>query len=520
MNDLQMGLNPKAMELFTSFDGYSCTFDDDRWGLNRNIALNIGQVRHLLSPESFEGLRRTLKFFAANMSAAHTLNLFARYQALLKYGNGAPITPELVAKYRQSLDPVHEWYLAAIRVLIKQWHRLGYPGLDPQVVVFVSQLVLRGNRKGEAVKQLDNEKGPLSDIELLGFNDSLVQAYEMGGVSITELAISMLASHTGSRPVQITNTRLVDLVDSVNEQGEQFYFILMPRGKQPGQWFRLRFRRRALTDELFQILTAQAAYVIATATACWPFKLSESLLKQLPLFPSWKAIKEINSETDFLAAIKNDQLHLPSKRVSSILQQVTEAIGLISERTGQVLNLSAVRFRYTIGTRAAREGYGPMVIAELLDHSDTQNVGVYSKNVPEHAARIDQAVASQLAPFAQAFAGVIVTSKTAAVRGSDPASDIRSVSGRGAGTCGCFAFCAANVPIPCYTCVHFQPWLDGPHQEVLSELLAERIRLIDVTHDLTVASVLDRSILAVTQVVDACKARKASDASSSEQGPI
>ncbi|VVQ18208.1 hypothetical protein PS938_04534 [Pseudomonas fluorescens] len=520
MNDCQIGLAPQTIGVFTSFDGYSCTFDDDRWSLSRNIALNIGLVRHLLSPESFEGLRHTLKFFAVNMSAAHTSNLFDRYHALLKFSIGEAITPVLVAQYRQTLGPAHEWYLAAIRVLIKQWHRLNYSGLDPELVAFFNQLALRGNRKGEAVKQLDNEKGPLSDIELLGFNDTLVQAYETGRVSITELALSMLVSHTGSRPIQITNTRLVDLADSVSEQGEPFYSILMPRGKQPGQWFRLRFRRRALTEELFTILTAQATYVIATATACWPFKLSEELLKQLPLFPNWSAIKQISNETEFLATIKTDHLHLPSGRVTNILQQVTEAIGLISERTGQTLKLSAVRFRYTLGTRAAREGYGPLVIAELLDHSDTQNVGVYIQNVPEHAARIDEAVAAQLAPFAQAFAGVIVTSKATAIRRSEPDSDIRSVSGRSAGTCGCFAFCAANVPIPCYTCVHFQPWLDGPHQEVLSELLAERKRLIDVTQDVTVASVLDRSILAVNQVVEACKARKMQGPSSSDPGAI
>lgn len=68
MTEFQIGLYPKAIELFTSFDGYSCTFDDDRWPLNRNIALNIGQVMHLLSPESFEGLRRTLRFFADRKS--------------------------------------------------------------------------------------------------------------------------------------------------------------------------------------------------------------------------------------------------------------------------------------------------------------------------------------------------------------------------------------------------------------------------------------------------------------------
>ncbi|MFJ2456716.1 site-specific integrase [Pseudomonas protegens] len=503
-------------EIFRSSDGYPCNFAEDRWTLNRNITINIGLVREETTPDTFLGLRRTLKFFAMNSSAAHAQNLFDRFHALLKFGNGEPVTSQLVVRYRQALGPTQEWYLGIIRVLVKQWARLGYSGLHPELEGFMSELVIPGNRKGEAVKQLDDEIGPLSDIELLAFNDDVVQAYEVGSVSITELALSMLASHTGSRPLQLTNTRLVDLSEVGNEQGGQFYFISMPRGKQPGQAFRLRFRRRAITEELFTILTAQANYVISTATAIWYFKPSESTLKQLPLFPNWKAIEDIHNAAELCAAVLTDRLHLQSARVSSLLQQVAEAVGVMSERTGQPLSLNARRFRYTVGTRAAREGYGPLIIAELLDHSDTQNVGIYAKNVPEHAARIDEAVASQLAPFAQAFAGVIVRSKATAVRGADSSSDIRSISGRGTGTCGCFGFCSASVPIPCYTCIHFQPWLDGPHQEVLSELLAERDRIRGVTQDLTVASVLDRSILAVTQVVEACNAHLASDPSKAD----
>ncbi|WWG65721.1 hypothetical protein VRB21_21985 [Pseudomonas poae] len=252
---------------------------------------------------------------------------------------------------------------------------------------------------------------------MLGFNDEVVQAYEVGSISITELALSLLASHTGSRPLQLTNTRLEDLSDDSNDQGEQFFFIAIPRGKQPGQAFRLLFRKRAITEELFTILSAQATFVRATVAASWRFALSESEAKQLPLFPNWRAIKAIGSEAEFAAIMMTDRLHLQSGRVSVILQRITKQIGFRSERTDLPLNLSARRFRYTVGTRAAREGYGPLVIAELLDHSDTQNVGVYTQNVPEHAARIDQAVASQLAPFAQAFAGVIVSSKASAVRG-------------------------------------------------------------------------------------------------------
>lgn len=516
MNNMLLELSTGVPEVFNSFDGYRCNFADGRWTLNRNITVNIGLARALMSSESYEGLCLTLKFYAANASAAHTQNLFDRYHALLKFGRGEVVTPNLIVRYRRTLESTHEWYLGAIRVLVKQWHRLDYPGLHPELSSFLTDFVLPANRKGEAVKQLDPEKGPLSDIELLGFNDEVVQAYEVGSISITELALSLLASHTGSRPLQLTNTRLEDLSDDSNDQGEQFFFIAIPRGKQPGQAFRLLFRKRAITEELFTILSAQATFVRATVAASWRFALSESEAKQLPLFPNWRAIKAIGNEAEFAAIMMTDRLHLQSGRVSVILQRITKQIGFRSERTDLPLNLSARRFRYTVGTRAAREGYGPLVIAELLDHSDIQNVGVYTQNVPEHAARIDQAVASQLAPFAQAFAGVIVSSKASAVRGDDPESDVRSTSGRGAGTCGSFGFCAANVPIPCYTCIHFQPWLDGPHQEVLSELLEERVRVVSVTHDLTIASVLDRSILAVTQVVEACNARKTQSTNTSD----
>lgn len=507
---------PGFSESFSSFDGYRCNFADDYWKLNRNTTISTGVVRGLLSPESEDGLLRTLKFFVINASAGHAQNIFMRYYALIKFGDGEPVSPKSIARYRQTLEADHEWYLGAIRVLVKQWHRLGYPGLHPELNSFLTDLVLPANRKGEAVKQLDPEKGPLSDIELLGFNDEVVQAYEVGRVSITEVALSLLASHTGSRPVQLTNTRLVDLSEGSNEQGDRFFFIAVPRGKQPGQAFRLLFRKRAITEELFTILTAQAAHVRATVAAIWRFSLSENMARELPLFPNWKAIKAIGSEAEFVAIMTTDWLHLKSGRVSLILRRLSEQIGFRSERTGQPLNLSARRFRYTVGTRAAREGYGPLVIAELLDHADTQNVGGYTQNVPEHAAQIDRAVASQLALFAQAFAGMIVSSKAAAVRGDDPQSDVRSTSGRGAGTCGSFGFCAASVPIPCYTCIHFQPWLNGPHQEVLSELLKERERVVSVTHDLTIASVLDRSILAVTQVVEACNARKTTATTTSD----
>jgi hypothetical protein len=148
-----------------------------------------------------------------------------------------------------------------------------------------------------------------------------------------------------------------------------------------------------------------------------------------------------------------------------------------------------------------------MVIAELLDHSDNQNSGVYIENIPEHVESLDKAIGQQMAQYAQAFSGVLVDEEYHAKRGKDLNSRVKA-NGTGIGTCGSYGFCGAGVPVPCYTCMHFQPWLDGPHEKVYEELISERERLLEVTGDAQIAAVNDRSILAVVNVIQLCTSRK------------
>jgi hypothetical protein len=64
------------------------------------------------------------------------------------------------------------------------------------------------------------------------------------------------------------------------------------------------------------------------------------------------------------------------------------------------------------------------------------------------------------------------------------------------------------APIACYTCAYFQPWLDGPHEEVLDGLIGQRDRVAALTGDLKVASTNDRLILAVSDVIHRCQLAK------------
>ena len=155
------------------------------------------------------------------------------------------------------------------------------------------------------------------------------------------------------------------------------------------------------------------------------------------------------------------------------------------------------------------------MIAELLDHTDTQNVEVYVAAVPEIAARIDRAIAMQMAPLAQAFKGILIKNESEAIRGNDLTSRIVDpridLGMRPMGSCGQYSFCSFNAPIACYTCQHFQPWLDGPHEEMLNHLLKKREQLLQTT-DQRMAAVNDATILAVARVIQLCRDAKSTSA--------
>ncbi|GAA3972298.1 site-specific integrase [Allohahella marinimesophila] len=494
-------------EILARAKGYSFRLYDKVWVLDKNTSVYLRKIRDYISGDLLHGFLKTLSFYAANLSAGHTSELADGLLHFFKTTGADAICEIALINYRASLTTETEWRLGRCRTLLRQWHRLGYPGVTDEVIELLDQWRLKGSLKGEVVKRMDPVQGPLTDIELQGFNEAVVRAFELDQITLTELAMCLVISNTGRRPVQVSHLRVCDVVSGKNLKGEPFYGMNIPRAKQR-TGFRASFKFCAVTQDLFAVVKAQAKSVILEAEHCLGFELQEADRQQIPLFPDLKAMSEVETPVGFREFTHTDKLHSRSAEFTETIQAVANRLGVHSERTGEELNISSRRFRYTTGTRAAREGFGELVIAELLDHTDTQNSGVYIKNIPEHAERLDEAVGFQLAPYAQAFAGVLVDSEKSAKRGGDATSRIRTEEGQGIGTCGEHGFCGANVPIPCYTCMHFQPWLDGPHPEVYQKLLAERERIKEITGDLQVAAILDRSIIAVADVITRCEKRR------------
>lgn len=462
-----------------------------------SVSMNFGQIP-ATSEEFIRSMKAALIWNFRLYSSRYAAGLFQSMKSLTRFiSTGSEVPLEIIrfehlANYRAFNLAIHEAHLISLSAFLKRWFSLGYPGVHKSAVKYLSEVKLRGYEKGVAVRTMDPLMGPFTHIETEGLLVALASALARRDIQIDGYVLAWLFIAFGLRPVQCAALKVCDLrLLPGGEGADNSYFLSIPRAKQGSTVCRDLFTCRPILPEIGRLIEIHCQNVKA--------KLSGHLvdLDAAPLFPQSRS-------ADFSAGL---EFHLSADGLGARLTGVMSALGVMSERTGEELHISPIRFRRTIGTRAAEEGLGLLVIAELLDHSDTQNVGVYAEATPAIIERIDRAIATRMAPLAQAFAGKLIRHESDAIRGSDPSSRILDLridqSGQAMGSCGQHSYCGFSAPIACYTCSCFEPWLDGPHEDVLDFLLEKRAQLLKTT-DERVASVNDRTILAVAEVIRLC----------------
>lgn len=472
---------------------------EDMWRIadqSRRHYFNFTKLSHTFDDEFIQALKKVLYCYLTQKSASLSSNVFKYFKHFVRTvlqphdGQLSSIKSVHIIDYKGKLPKHQDYFLGVLSGFFKKWHELGYPGIEPEVISLLGQLKIKGNRKGEAVRTMDPCDGPFTDIELQGLQDALNDSYAKGELDTRSYVLAWLFIALGARPIQIAALKISDFSVQRTKNDAVNYLIRVPRAKQRGTDIRDEFKTRPLVSEIGEVLEAWTEQVKRE----YAQTISDGLLPgNLPIFPFWNSLGLIGFEH-----------HSTGESLGSQLEGALGRLSVTSERTGLPMKTNSYRFRYTLGTRAAMEGHGELIIADLLDHTDTQNVGIYVEATPEIIDRIDRAMALQLAPLAQAFSGMIITDEREADRGDDPKSRIKGANIDVVGNCGKYGFCGALAPIVCYTCRSFQAWVDGPHEEVLENLLSERERLLLETGDYRIASVNDRTILAVADVVQQC----------------
>ena len=421
------------------------------------------------------------------------------------------VTAVALINWRGQLGIRNEWLLGSLKGFLLAWHGWEFPGVSDEIASLLRGWRLKGNEKGRAVAQDDPDRGALSEIEALGILDWANGAVAQGEIGLQTYAYFLTVMMTARRPIQIAALRGADLTTKTDPQDTAQYGIRFPRAKQRGAGFRQHFRQLPVIEDLFLTLRAQHEASVAKVEKALRCAVPVKLAQQIPIFINDRVLHEIPDVAalhDILMGDAPDRLHVPTGRVNSWLNLCSAACTARSERTGKRIHLTAMRFRYTRGTNLRKEGFGAEEIAHALDQSDTQQVAVYTENTVQEAEIINRLIGPKLAPFARACMGALVKSEREAIRGDIPGSRIANHNHQGVGTCGYYGFCAAGYRA-CYTCCRFQPWMFGPHKEVLRELYAEKERAAEAGCAREVVNANDRLILAVEHCIALCEEAEA-----------
>jgi integrase len=439
-------------------------------------------------------LKLSIIWHLQNSSISHARNLFDSvalfYRSQIAQNNVDCDEIDLpsILNFRASLDEKTEWKIGLLRILLEDMERLGLGVTSTDGLRYLKDASFRGNIKGTSIRTRDPNEGSFNDGELIAIQADINSAYASGRIRLYSFAITWLFLGYGPRPIQIAALKENDLIVSEGKKG-RFYALRIPRAKQRGEDIRGSFKTRYCSKQIGELLEEVIRF---------NRKLRGSAGLEGEDWPMFMAKRD--------GGLPNLAYHLSSERVRYHLWNV------VSRITG--LKTNAKRFRITLAQRAVDDGKDMHTVAELLDHSDTQNIGAYYEASPAVVPRLDRHLAMEMAPIAQAFAGVVVS--TDGETYSDRSSHIfdralNNATDEALGTCGQMSFCGLAIPFACYTCRHFKPWRDGPHEGFLTALIDDRERMIAENMSPKLYTIRDRTILAVAEVIQLCAARPDED---------
>ncbi|MDO8074758.1 site-specific integrase [Janthinobacterium sp. SUN176] len=437
-------------------------------------------------------LKYTLYVFAKTNAPSYVCNLFAAFVHFLAQRGGTAaltsITAMEVSNYFARLGEHEKWRIGTLNVLLQKWQALGLVGVDSECTQYLRERRKPGNTKGAAVRQRDPFAGPFCEEEYTALYKAVDTAYGTGDIPRWAAVLVRLLFACGGRISQYASLKGSDF-----NVKESTFVLNLPQAKTGSVHGRVSFIEFFLSPQTGRLVLEHI-----------DSHRAQGLGDEAPLF----------LESEVMARGPREQLrakedlffgHCTQLVLSKALTSVVSAIAPPTSRLDFApIPVNAKRFRSTFGTRLAEEGASRAQIAERLGHADLQNVDVYFEGSPTIIENIDNALSHQLAPLARAFKGRVVEDEEHSTHKGASGSRIIDfrISAKPLASCaGKGKECFFDKPVACYTCFRFEPWLDGPHEQVLERLQKEREKWIA---DERIAAINDDAIVAIREVMAEC----------------
>jgi integrase len=383
-------------------------------------------------------------------------------------------------------------------------------GFDPQYANELDGMTIPGNPKGEAVKSEDPDKGPLDrTIEVPLLINALERDNSTQYEHIQQKAALALCIAFGRNPanlVWLNESDLVNLSDGIDpSKVPPCYVLSMPRIKKrqltPRQDFIEEKIDKAAARHVLNLIHANRDINTTIKTT----DRGEVTISHKPLF-----LRRPWQMQTVLAAQAERAFRIPASEINRFLRAFVKRHNITSPLTGERMEVTPRRLRYTLATGLVEEGVSRRELAKILDHSDTQHVEVYFALKGKMVRMLDTAVAKRFGQYLAYFTGKVVANEAEAVNGHRDDKHLsfydetNPTDQTEIGVCGESALCRLDPPYSCYLCPKFQPYADANHEHVLELLLGRRDDRIE-KGDHRMAVQQDRVIFAVGQVIETCK---------------
>ncbi len=505
-------------EIIHSFSGHDVDTSQPRWRLSPQHNLDW-QWTNFVDPAIRSSLMCFGRHLTSNYSPAYVNTQISYLQRLADTTVAGMATQDLRSKEVLGLK-TYDAFAAAVQDDVsgdRRTHYLGayirwylwctdcgHPIFDADIAANLDRIVLGAAPKAVAVMRQDPISGPLRRSEYEALEAALLSpAAER--LSLADRVATWLFIAFGTNPKNLILLDEEDLRSTILSDGTTVHELRIPRIKKRTAGVRDQFRTRKLIPEIADLLERLIIAENRKAMACDGSTAADAR----PLLRSSEKHHLIGTP------FKEQRFRMLPGALNQTLERVVRTLDLRAF-DGTPLNLTPRRLRYTFATKLVANGASPQEVADALDHSDTGYVMVYFNTRSDVVRRLDKALGLAMAPIVQAFMGIVIDDESGATRAPDRSSRIKHYSPtmkslENVGSCGSFSLCGLFAPIACYTCKHFQAWLEGPHEQVFDELERKRDERIAQGADPKMTQIHDKTMHAVAQVILKCAQRHAQD---------
>ena len=228
----------------------------------------------------------------------------------------------------------------------------------------------------DVIMELPN-RGPLTLREQHLFREAMasIDTERLSIVELQGMVALKLGQVLGARNIQVVKLTFGNI--GTGENGAPF--INLPRAKQRGHRRNNQVKKRPITKSLFELIELLKARY-------------SDLLKE-----------KVKSEQPILCNLSNTNHKITSLRLRPPV--FFKRILSIEERLNLGFKVTNRRLRKTFCTQLIAKGTPLKVVAELMDHTDLQQLEVYYRHTHHVAKKLDDVLQSEAKDIIDAFCG-------------------------------------------------------------------------------------------------------------------